>query len=581
MKTGFRLSFIRAPLLVFISSAIFYSQAFAQSNPSSATSENQVGKRCVNGAQYAVTGAYKKTYDLCEKSLADHPHWKMEEHEGVLASVTLGELRCRQGQLEGITDTVTSTASLGGTALEAIAFLQQVENPFYMSEQAYQLLKKANEHSPEAKEFIHAIAKENPNPISGSYLAAASNTVLYKEAADQAKQLATQSAQAMTIVKEQMTLHFKEFECLPYSVQQRIVCKLAARIESEALLLFLTPAEALKGLKWSLDLAKVAGEFLDTAKAAEEFKNLAFIDKVNHTGELIAEEDKIRKTTSVKWSSDTARITSRKDELGVSLGFEVKIDGKWVARSLEENDVTGLINGRSKAAKALINHIITETTKEGKQVTVAFVDLNDLGKVNYVGLHAGDTYLKSMGQAVMTHLRAGDIAFHYGGDEVLLILQETTPEGAQHAMQRISDSILKNPVTNEMFRSEHTLAMEQLEKLKTVTHIGEMEEDIAKMPVHIRQAAADDFDAFKEAYAVDRRRAAAVLEKLKPSASMGASVVKPGDTIEMVEQRARAIADRAKLEYKAALGQDTSKYGTSMKSGQVNQAAEPKVYPPQ
>ena len=48
------------------------------------------------------------------------------------------------------------------------------------------------------------------------------------------------------------------------------------------------------------------------------------------------------------------------------------------------------------------------------------------------GHAAGDQMLRSIGGLVLDHLRAGDIACRYGGEELLLILPEASIEAAAH-----------------------------------------------------------------------------------------------------------------------------------------------------
>lgn len=56
------------------------------------------------------------------------------------------------------------------------------------------------------------------------------------------------------------------------------------------------------------------------------------------------------------------------------------------------------------------------------------------------GQLAGDEALRVVAQAVARQLRAGDRAYRYGGDELVVLLPEQTIESARIAVERIREA---------------------------------------------------------------------------------------------------------------------------------------------
>jgi len=73
---------------------------------------------------------------------------------------------------------------------------------------------------------------------------------------------------------------------------------------------------------------------------------------------------------------------------------------------------------------------------------IAFMDLDHFKAVNdSYGHGIGDEVLAGAARCVMEHLRPYDKVFRYGGDEFLLLLPGTDPEGAWHLVDRIRDAL--------------------------------------------------------------------------------------------------------------------------------------------
>jgi diguanylate cyclase (GGDEF)-like protein len=74
----------------------------------------------------------------------------------------------------------------------------------------------------------------------------------------------------------------------------------------------------------------------------------------------------------------------------------------------------------------------------GRPLSLAMFDLNDFKRYNDTAGHqAGDDILCRFANLLQTHIRAMNLAARYGGDEFVVILSDTSPEGAQAFADRI------------------------------------------------------------------------------------------------------------------------------------------------
>lgn len=113
-------------------------------------------------------------------------------------------------------------------------------------------------------------------------------------------------------------------------------------------------------------------------------------------------------------------------------------------RQADTDPLTGLLNRAGFLVAANREHAIAQRT--GNPLTVAVLDLDGFKQINDLQGHAvGDRVLADLGRSWGERLRAGDILARHGGDEFVLLLPATTPEGAVAVLDRLRDERL--PVT--------------------------------------------------------------------------------------------------------------------------------------
>ncbi|MFH1215747.1 MAG: diguanylate cyclase [Pseudomonadota bacterium] len=110
------------------------------------------------------------------------------------------------------------------------------------------------------------------------------------------------------------------------------------------------------------------------------------------------------------------------------------------ARLAKYDDLTGLLN-RHMYNEALAREI-TRAERHSLDLSILFLDLDDFKKINdRYGHKAGDIVLKSVAEVIMRNLRNEDIAVRYGGEEIILLLPETSKKNAFILGERIRDDV--------------------------------------------------------------------------------------------------------------------------------------------
>jgi len=91
----------------------------------------------------------------------------------------------------------------------------------------------------------------------------------------------------------------------------------------------------------------------------------------------------------------------------------------------------------------LASRELARSRRHGRQLSVMYVDLDDLGHINSVhGRAAGDQVIRAVGAALGRGCRQEDFLWHHGEDEFAILLAETGPDGAGIVAKRLSLEVL-------------------------------------------------------------------------------------------------------------------------------------------
>ncbi|MBI3003318.1 MAG: diguanylate cyclase [candidate division NC10 bacterium] len=104
--------------------------------------------------------------------------------------------------------------------------------------------------------------------------------------------------------------------------------------------------------------------------------------------------------------------------------------------------LTGLFNRRYMEES--LEREIRRAGRTGVPVGIIMLDIDHFKRFNDTfGHEAGDTLLGALGNFVRAHIRAGDIACRYGGEEFTLILPEATLEATRVRAEQLREGVKK------------------------------------------------------------------------------------------------------------------------------------------
>jgi len=104
------------------------------------------------------------------------------------------------------------------------------------------------------------------------------------------------------------------------------------------------------------------------------------------------------------------------------------------------DSLTGLLNGRG--FQELARSELSRASRNGRPLTVAYIDLDNFKKVNdTLGHDTGDELLREVSSIMKHALRQIDQVARLGGDEFTILLPETDVDAARSAVAKIQNSL--------------------------------------------------------------------------------------------------------------------------------------------
>ncbi|MCJ7772913.1 MAG: sensor domain-containing diguanylate cyclase [Desulfobacterales bacterium] len=121
------------------------------------------------------------------------------------------------------------------------------------------------------------------------------------------------------------------------------------------------------------------------------------------------------------------------------------------------DDLTGLNNSRH--LHYILDEEISRCLKEKKPLTLIFIDIDHLKKINDAHGHlAGSEVISEFGQVIKSILRSGDFGARYGGDEFVVILPETSKAETMEIASLLRQNINKKHFLGSMGIDLHLTA---------------------------------------------------------------------------------------------------------------------------
>ena len=171
------------------------------------------------------------------------------------------------------------------------------------------------------------------------------------------------------------------------------------------------------------------------------------INEVCHKPQIIKKEDIKLVSNNTKTPIDlTISSIQLKNERLIGLVIVIsditqkKEQEKKLKKLAATDRLTDIMNRRM--GTTYLEKQIERVKREGIDLTVCFIDVNDLKEVNdNYGHKEGDKLLKSVAQILTDNIRNIDAAARFGGDEFLLIFNDCKLEEAEDIWDRIEQAI--------------------------------------------------------------------------------------------------------------------------------------------
>ena len=118
---------------------------------------------------------------------------------------------------------------------------------------------------------------------------------------------------------------------------------------------------------------------------------------------------------------------------------------KELDRVTRTDALTGLYNRRHLEER--LGQIMSAARRSGRAVSVLMCDLDGFKAINDTrGHNVGDTVLRVIGERLRREVRAEDVAGRWGGEEFLVILEDTAAVDAVVVAERIRSCIGNEPI---------------------------------------------------------------------------------------------------------------------------------------
>jgi diguanylate cyclase (GGDEF)-like protein len=124
--------------------------------------------------------------------------------------------------------------------------------------------------------------------------------------------------------------------------------------------------------------------------------------------------------------------------------LEIVWEIEEVTRRARTDSLTGLANRRHFDEQ--LRRVVAETDRFGGTCSLLLIDLDHFKSVNdRLGHQAGDTVLKHVAQVMRDAVRTVDLCARYGGEELAILLPQTSQEGAVELAERLRQALEQRP----------------------------------------------------------------------------------------------------------------------------------------
>jgi len=203
------------------------------------------------------------------------------------------------------------------------------------------------------------------------------------------------------------------------------------------------------------DLFGLTMEELEGQKSPDYYVDLAdrerVLAKVVSEGQVDNEAVRMRRRTGEEfWVLLSARAIEFEGAPALLAGMSDITPQKRLEERLRElamqDELTGLYNRRHFLELAEAE--LARVRRTGAPLSVAMLDIDHFKRVNdFFGHAAGDHVLRDLARAMRETLRGSDVPARFGGEEFVVLLTDTTLDGAMAVTERLRERVGRSEVT--------------------------------------------------------------------------------------------------------------------------------------
>jgi diguanylate cyclase (GGDEF)-like protein len=113
-------------------------------------------------------------------------------------------------------------------------------------------------------------------------------------------------------------------------------------------------------------------------------------------------------------------------------------------RSATRDGLTGAVNKQHFMER--LNQAMSSARRHSNEISVAMADIDHFKSVNDTYGHAaGDAVLREVAHRIQDHLRTEDLLGRFGGEEFVVLMDQTPLLGAGHVADRLREAVARKP----------------------------------------------------------------------------------------------------------------------------------------
>ncbi|MDD2370818.1 MAG: diguanylate cyclase [Firmicutes bacterium] len=207
-------------------------------------------------------------------------------------------------------------------------------------------------------------------------------------------------------------------------------------------------------------------KLLDMLLVKDKLKNIEMVLKDIHDLNFVLKLD----SNKIQYDGKSMIL------LGLSDITRLKEAEEVLKKYATVDEMTGILNKRS--GMLIMENVFERNKYNNTNFSIIFIDLNDLKSVNdNYGHQEGDYFIKTIANIIKNSVGSSDTVFRYGGDEIVLVLDNCDLKISELVIKRINKNlklISEKVVKPYAMTLSYGIAVTQKENVQSSTELMEI-----------------------------------------------------------------------------------------------------------